>query len=220
MRSTCTSLVLLLLLSLSILLSQTTAQTPTPTPSFKPRGNDTVSSDLDAMLACMKCLSKAGLSQVPACSSLQDNPAISSVPVDKLNETQRQCYCGLVSSTEWTKSCSSGSTPQQQKSCSECIIDAAIKISPSCTIHSFTTFPTPNAFPNTLKPRFYPLTTSNIWILPCVNPNLCNAVSVNAIFCQFAALGPYACPASQLTPTLAPMATTATASNPNDFIRA
>ncbi|OAQ22571.1 hypothetical protein K457DRAFT_889106, partial [Linnemannia elongata AG-77] len=126
MRSTFTFLVLILFVSLSIVLSQTSAQTPTPTPTPKPRGNDTISGDFDSMLACMKCLSKAGLSQVPACSNLQDNPAISSVPVDKLDETQRQCYCGLVSSTEWTKSCSSGSTLQQQR-CNATIVDTFLQ---------------------------------------------------------------------------------------------
>ncbi|KAG0280472.1 hypothetical protein BGZ96_001557 [Linnemannia gamsii] len=75
------------------------------------------------MINCMKCLSKAGLSQVPACSSLQDNPAISSVPVDNLNDTQRQCYCGLVSSTEWTKSCSTA--PSQL--CNATIVDTFLQ---------------------------------------------------------------------------------------------
>ncbi|KAF9129439.1 hypothetical protein BGW39_004163 [Mortierella sp. 14UC] len=70
------------------------------------------------MLACMKCLSKAGLAQVPACKPLRDNPATSGVPIDKLDETQRQCYCGLITATEWTRTCSG---PQQQ--CNATIVD-------------------------------------------------------------------------------------------------
>ncbi|KAG0374544.1 hypothetical protein BGX24_010259 [Mortierella sp. AD032] len=79
------------------------------------------------MLACMKCLSKAGLAQVPACKTLQDNPATSGVPVEKLDETQRQCYCGLITATEWTKSCSAGpgSGPQQQ--CNATIVDTFLQ---------------------------------------------------------------------------------------------
>ncbi|KAK5829560.1 hypothetical protein F5H01DRAFT_374900 [Linnemannia elongata] len=251
MRSIFTFLVLLLFVSLSIVLSQTSAQTTTPTATPKPRGNDTISGDFDSMLACMKCLSKAGLSQVPACSNLQDNPAISSVPVDKLDETQRQCYCGLVSSTEWTKSCSSGSTLQQQR-CNATIVDTFLQgfahVRPYvCTVtlssqkssavgglqavvvevsawmtlaalmlQSFITFPTPNTPTDPPKSCFCPLTTSNTWISPCVSPNLCYAVSVNALFRQVAALGPYACPTSPLTSTLAPTVTTATASSPSD----
>lgn len=118
MRSTFPTLILtfLFLLTLSILLSPISAQsTPTPTP----QKNDPVSGDIDSMINCMKCLSKAGLSQVPTCSNLQDNPAISSVPVDKLNDIQRQCYCGLVSSTEWTKSCATA--PKQL--CNATIVD-------------------------------------------------------------------------------------------------
>lgn len=40
---------------------------------------------------------------------------------------------------------------------------------------------------------------------------------MNALFRQFAALGLYACPASSLTPTLAPTATTASVNNPSAF---
>ncbi|OAQ22570.1 hypothetical protein K457DRAFT_131199 [Linnemannia elongata AG-77] len=83
-------------------------------------------------------------------------------------------------------------------------------------LQSFITFPTPNTLTDPLKSCFCPLTTSNTWISPCVSPNLCYAVSVNALVRQVAALGPYACPTSPLTSTLAPTVTTATASSPSD----
>ncbi|KAF9901205.1 hypothetical protein EC991_006404 [Linnemannia zychae] len=74
------------------------------------------------MVACMKCLSKAGLAQVPACSTLQDNPATSGIPIEKLTNIQLQCYCGLISATEWTSTCSG---PQQQ--CNATIVDTFLQ---------------------------------------------------------------------------------------------
>ncbi|KAK3836696.1 MAG: hypothetical protein J3R72DRAFT_450311 [Linnemannia gamsii] len=81
--------------------------------------------------------------------------------------------------------------------CSKCIVDSAIKLSSTCTIQSFTTFPSPPHILNDLQKSCYcPLTSSNAWITYCIRPELCNAVSINALFRDIAALRSYACSAS------------------------
>ncbi|KAF9080007.1 hypothetical protein BGX23_002789 [Mortierella sp. AD031] len=103
------SMMLLLIVAVS-------AQSPRDYDSFFLGVNETMG-DIDSMLDCMDCLTSAGFAHVPVCKDLSINPAISSIPLDKLNESARQCYCGLVSSTEWTKSCIK---PQQ---CNATIVD-------------------------------------------------------------------------------------------------
>jgi hypothetical protein len=85
--------------------------------------------------------------------------------------------------------------------CSKCIVDSAISISPTCTIQSFTAFPSPHTLTDTQKLCYCPLTSSDAWITYCIKPELCNAVSVNALFRGVAALRIYACPTAPITTT-------------------
>lgn len=102
--------------------------------------------------------------------------------------------------------------------CSKCIIDAAIKLSPLCALESSTTMPAPHTLTDTQKSCYCPLTTSDTWILPCVKPDLCNAIGVNVLFREFAALRSFACPSSSSfilsrTPTKTTTASTARVSD-------